>query len=170
MNYSKKDLLSYADFPTPGTTFYDLAPLLAQPESFRHLIHALAERVQRYDYDVIAATDARGFIYSGALAFHCAKALVLVRKAGKLPGVLQEVAYDLEYGQNVLALQQGVLKPGQRVLVIDDVLATGGTAQAVVQLIEATGAVVAALAFPLEITALKGRACLPYAVETLIEV
>jgi len=46
---------------------------------------------------------------------------------------------------------------GQRVLIVDDVIATGGTARATAALVRKLGGSVHALAFLIELEALKGR-------------
>lgn len=162
MKDAKNQVLSYPDFPKPGVLFYDLSGLLMDPASFKGVIDDLAAQVQGFDYDVIVAVDARGFIFGAALALQVEKGLAIVRKPGKLPGAVNTLNYTLEYGSNSLSLQKGLLKPGMRALIIDDVLATGGTAFITSQLIEAEGAIVTGLAFVLEIAALNGRALLPY--------
>jgi adenine phosphoribosyltransferase len=63
----------------------------------------------------------------------------------------------LEYGNDTLEIQEGVLSRGDRVLLIDDVLATGGTLVAGVKLIHQCGAVVESIAVALEIAELPGR-------------
>jgi adenine phosphoribosyltransferase len=85
------------------------------------------------------------------------KGFVPLRKKGKLPGATFEESYGLEYGNDALEIQEGVLSRGNRVLLIDDVLATGGTLIAGVKLIHQCGAVVESVAVALEIAELAGR-------------
>ena len=74
-----------------------------------------------------------------------------------MPGTTFEESYGLEYGNDTLEIQEGVLNRGDRVLLIDDVLATGGTLVAGVKLIHQCGAVVESVAVALEIAELPGR-------------
>ena len=54
---------SIPDFPKPGILFRDITPLLASPEALRATVEQLAERVRDLDIDVVAAAEARGFIF-----------------------------------------------------------------------------------------------------------
>ena len=64
---------------------------------------------------------------------------IMVRKKGsKYPGALLEQAYKLEYGQDTLVLQEGILGHTSRVIIADDLLATGGSTLATKKLIEQT--------------------------------
>ena len=158
------------DFPEPGIFFKDLTPVLADPEGLAVLADALAE-VASVEYDVVAGIEARGFALAAAVAARHARGLLLVRKAGKLPGERIAESYALEYGEATLEVHVGQVPPGTRVLVVDDVLATGGTLAASHRLIERAGWVVAATVVALEIPVLGGRAKLPdRAVHTLLEV
>jgi adenine phosphoribosyltransferase len=96
---------------------------------------------------------------------------VPVRKPGKLPGPVDAVEYDLEYGSDRLEIVQGSLEGGPRVLVIDDLLATGGTAAACAQLVQQAGGVLCGFGFVIELTALEGRSRLTdgVPVEALIQ-
>ena len=65
--------------------------------------------------------------------------------------------YDLEYGSDALEIHHDAVGRGQRVLIVDDLLATGGTAKATSELVTRLGGTVHALAFLIELAALKGR-------------
>jgi adenine phosphoribosyltransferase len=66
--------------------------------------------------------------------------------------------YQLEYGANTVEMHRDAISPGERVLIVDDLLATGGTARATRDLVTQLGGTVHALAFLIELVALKGRA------------
>ena len=83
--------------------------------------------------------------------------LLLIRKAGKLPGERIAESYALEYGEATLEVHTGQLAPGTRVLLVDDVLATGGTVEAIAGLVEQLGGVVVGVNFVIELSFLGGR-------------
>ena len=82
--------------------------------------------------------------------------MVMLRKAGKLPGKTVKISYTIEYGKAVLEIQKDVLEKNERVVICDDLLATGGTAKAGAKLVEKIGANVAGFAFIIELTDLNG--------------
>ncbi|WP_188042763.1 adenine phosphoribosyltransferase [Changpingibacter yushuensis] len=144
------------DFPAPGVLFRDITPLIADPDGFGALIDILAERY-RGKVDAVAGLESRGFILSAPLALALGVGMLTVRKAGRLPGPVVGVDYDLEYGSARMELQPFTVKDGQRVLIIDDVLATGGTANAAFDLIERAGGKPTGLCVLIELAALGGR-------------
>ena len=73
------------DFPKPGIMFKDITPLLAHPEAFRATVDRLAERFAGERIDVIAAAEARGFLFGPPLALRLNVGFVPIRKPGKLP-------------------------------------------------------------------------------------
>ena len=60
--------------------------------------------------DAILSIDTKGFIFGTAISFNLSKPKVVDRKPGKLPGNLIEKFYDLEYGNNSLAIQIDAIK------------------------------------------------------------
>ena len=145
------------DFPRPGILFRDITPLLADPALFRATIDALTKLCAGLEIDIVAAAEARGFIFGAPLALKLNAGFVPIRKAGKLPSRTLSVEYALEYGVDRLEIHDDALKPGQRVLLLDDVLATGGTMAACIELVERAGAQVVACAFLIELKFLSGR-------------
>lgn len=145
------------DFPKPGILFRDITPILLDAQLFRLAITLFAERYQRKNVDKIAAIDARGFLFAGALAHVLGAGLIPVRKKGKLPFKTHTASYDLEYGTNTLELHVDAVRPGQRIVLLDDVLATGGTASAAVSLLQKAGAQVVECGFLIELLNLNGR-------------
>lgn len=156
------------DYPHEGVLFRDITPLLANGEAFGALIDTLAEH---YDgkIDAVAGLESRGFILAAPLALRLGIGMLTVRKAGKLPGPVIGVDYELEYGTARMEIRPDTVHPSDRILVVDDVLATGGTAAASVELIERSGGQVVGLAMLMELLELNGRERLAgYDVETVL--
>lgn len=144
------------DFPKPGILFRDITPLLASPAAFGEAINQFAQRFSDAKIDVVAAAEARGFIFAAPLALRLNAGFVPVRKPGKLPFKTNSFAYALEYGTDTLEIHVDGVNPGQNVLLVDDLLATGGTVQACAKLVEQAGARVVGCAFLIELLALGG--------------
>jgi adenine phosphoribosyltransferase len=157
------------DFPQPGIQFKDITPVLANPRLFASSIELLTERFKPGSVDTVVGIDARGFIFAAAAAIRLQAGFVPVRKKGKLPYQTHEQSYDLEYGQNTVAIHVDAVKPGSRVLLVDDLLATGGTAGAAAALLKTCGAAILEISFLIELAFLKGREKLKdYPVRSLI--
>lgn len=145
------------DFPKPGIMFKDITPLLAVPSAFKESIRLLASEYEGKQIDVIAAAEARGFLFAAPLAIALNKPLIPLRKPGKLPFHSMSLKYDLEYGSAELQMHVDAVNKGQNVLLVDDVLATGGTMAAGAKLIEQAGGKVFGCAFLIELAFLDGR-------------
>jgi adenine phosphoribosyltransferase len=139
----KQAISNVPDFPRPGILFRDISPLLR--DHFDATVQALDALVTEAEWagvDAVAGIESRGFILGAALAIRRNKGFVLVRKQGKLPPPVVDVAYQLEYGAGVLEMQRGQ----GRLVLVDDVLATGGTMSAAAELCERAGYRLQALA------------------------
>ena len=148
-------------FPKEGITFYDISPALEDPLVLRELISHMTEAAQGFEPDIIAGIDARGFLFAMPLALELNCGIVMVRKAGKLPGKILEETYALEYGTARLSVQASRALSGKRVILCDDLLATGGTLAASAKLISQAGGTLAGAVCVIELTGLNGREKLP---------
>jgi adenine phosphoribosyltransferase len=157
METLKTKIRHVADFPKPGILFYDITTLLRDAESFRVVIDALTHPFQDGNIDVVVGIESRGFILGGAVADRLGAGFVPVRKPGKLPSKAVRESYALEYGTDSLEMHADAVGEGQQVLIVDDVIASGGTAKATASLVRQLGGSVHALAFLIELEALKGR-------------
>ena len=144
-------------FPKAGIQFKDITPVLADARLFAGTIDLLTAGFKQGDIDTVVGIDARGFIFAAAAAVKLQAGFVPVRKQGKLPFDTHSQSYDLEYGQNTIAIHIDAVKPGARVLLIDDLLATGGTAEAAAILLRKVGATILEASFVIELSALNGR-------------
>lgn len=145
------------DFPEPGILFRDITPLLQNTAAFASAVDQLREHFNPLDFDVIVPVESRGFLFGAPMAYQMGKALVPVRKPGKLPSPTYSTEYTLEYGSNAIEIHADGINPGQRVLILDDLLATGGTLEAAARLVEKAGGVIAGIGVVIELTELDGR-------------
>ena len=153
----RRAIRNIPDFPKPGIQFKDITPVLADARLFSGTIDLLTAGFKRGEIDAVVGIDARGFIFAAAAAAKLHAGFIPVRKKGKLPFDTHEQSYDLEYGQNTVAIHTDAVKPGARVLLIDDLLATGGTAEAAAMLLQKVGAKILEASFLIELSELNGR-------------
>ncbi len=159
-----------SDFPKPGILFRDITPLLGRPEALRETVRRMAEPYRTAGIDVVAAAEARGFIFAAPLALELDVGFVPVRKPGKLPFDTHAFHYELEYGTDTLEVHRDGILPKQKVLLVDDLLATGGTMEACCRLVEKSGGTVAGCVFLIELEGLGGAKRLtPYEPYSLIK-
>lgn len=162
-------VVSIPDYPEPGIIFRDVTSILQDAEGLKLAIDSLQAELDGLDFDVIAGTESRGFIFGMPIAYNLHKPFVLVRKKGKLPRETVSVSYDLEYGSAEIEMHKDSIKPGQKVVLIDDLIATGGTIEAAAKLVEQLGGEVVKIIFLMELAGLHGREKLSkYDVESVI--
>ena len=152
----KKSIKDYPDFPKKDIIFKDISPVIADPEIFSEVI----EKISRYsflnDADAIIAIDARGFIFGSAISKTIKKPLILARKKNKLPGKVLEQSYGLEYGKDVLSIQESAILPFKKFAIVDDLLATGGTAKCVIDMLRKKNKEILGISVIIELTFLDG--------------
>ena len=105
---------SIPDFPEPGIIFRDVTSILQDPDGLKLSIDLIQEKLEGLDFDVIAGTESRGFIFGVPVAYNMHKAFVPVRKKGKLPCETVSREYALEYGTAAIEIHKDAIKPGQR--------------------------------------------------------
>ena len=157
----RKAVRTIPDFPKPGVLFRDITPILGDPALLEVAVELLALPYAQQSITKVVGPESRGFIFGLSLARRLGAGFVPIRKKGRLPYDTVSVAYDLEYGTDILEMHVDALQPGERVLIHDDVIATGGTAAACHKLVGQLGAVVVGFSFLIELGTLNGRARLP---------
>jgi adenine phosphoribosyltransferase len=144
------------DYPKKGIVFFDITPILSDPDAFRHAVDCLAEKFKDCGATKIVAAEARGFIFGAPLAYKMGIGFVPVRKPGKLPYKSRCVSYDLEYGTDTLCMHEDAIAEGEKVLVIDDLLATGGTVEGMLKLVKEAGGDIVGCGFVIQLGFLDG--------------
>lgn len=169
MKELKDYVISIPDFPEKGIIFRDVTGILNEAEGIQLAIDQLQGFLKDVDFDILAGTESRGFIFGMPIAYNMKKPFALVRKKGKLPRETVEKSYELEYGQATIEMHKDAIKPGDKVVLVDDLLATGGTMEAAAALVEELGGEVVKIIFVIELAGLKGREKLSkYNVESAI--
>lgn len=157
MKKMKDYVLSIPDFPEKGIIFRDVTSVLADADGLHMAIDEMMKLLEGLEFDVIAGSESRGFIFGMPIAYELHKPFVLIRKKGKLPRETVSVSYELEYGTAELEMHRDAIKPGQKVVLVDDLIATGGTSKAMISLVEQLDGQVVKNIFLMELAGLKGR-------------
>lgn len=162
-------IITIPDFPEPGIQFRDVTSVLQDADSLRLAIDSLQELLNGVEFDVLAGTESRGFLFGMPLAYQLRKPFVPIRKKGKLPRETVSKEFALEYGTAVIEMHKDAILPGQKVVLIDDLIATGGTIKAAAELVEELGGEVVKMIFLIELAGLNGRDVLKgYSVDSVI--
>jgi adenine phosphoribosyltransferase len=168
----KKLIKNFPDFPKQGVLFRDINPLISDGGALNYISEEFYRRFSAEKPTMIAGIESRGFIIATCIAIRFGVGVIMIRKAGKLPGKISRQSYQIEYGTAEMEIQQGSLLPGQNVIVADDLIATGGTALAAARLLREEGANISGFAFLIELSDLRGGAALRelgYNTQSLIE-
>ena len=164
-------IANYPDFPKQGILFRDINPVFKRNDALNYIADEFYRIYNKSKVDMVAGIESRGFIIATALALRFGSGILMIRKAGKLPGRTLKKSYDIEYGTAIMEIQQDAIDKGNNILIADDLIATGGTAEAAAQLIKELGGNVVGFAFIIELSDLKGADRLRrmgYNVESLV--
>lgn len=140
-----------------GVVFWDITPLLKDRNAFKECVRRMAEHSRDKGVDVVVSSEARGFIFGGALAYELGAGFVPIRKKGKLPWKTVQYTYEKEYESDTVEVHEDSIEQGQKVLLVDDLLATGGTIKANAELVEKLGGRIVGMVFLIELGYLHGR-------------
>ena len=152
----KNKIKEYPNFPKKGILFRDFSPILKDPSALSFIADEISRYFHPKDIDLFAGIESRGFILACVLASRYNKGMIMIRKAGKLPGKTAKLSYTIEYGKDSNRDSERYYQRGARILICDDLLATGGTAKASAKLIEKVGGKISGFAFIIELTELNG--------------
>ena len=168
----KDHIRSIQDYPKKGILFRDITTLIKNKTAFTKCIDEIIEKSNKFEFNKIAAVEARGFVFASAVSYILKKPFILLRKKNKLPADTHSVDFELEYGKATMEIHKDSIEQGASVLLIDDLVATGGTSEAAAKLIEISKGKVAGFVFVINLFDLGGCDKLikkGYKVENLIE-
>ena len=168
----KDYIRSIQDYPKKGILFRDITTLIKNETAFTKCIDEIIEKSNKFEFNKIAAIEARGFVFASAVSYILKKPFILLRKKNKLPADTHSVDFELEYGKATMEVHKDSIAQDDSVLLIDDLVATGGTSEAAAKLIEISKGKVAGFVFVINLFDLGGCDKLikkGYKVENLIE-
>ena len=116
----KDKITEYPNFPKKGILFRDFSPILKDPSSLSYIAEEFSKHFHPKDVDVFAGIESRGFLLATILALKYNKGMIMIRKAGKLPGKTAKLAYTIEYGKDTIEIQKDVIEKDQKVVICDD--------------------------------------------------
>ena len=132
----KRFIRTVNDFPIKGIKFRDITSLIERPIAFQKTCSELTKITKKFDGNIVASIESRGFIFAGTIARDLGLPFVLARKPGKLPNETYKKSFDLEYGSTSIEIQKNTqINPNDKIVIVDDLVATGGTAIACAELL-----------------------------------
>ena len=152
----KDHIRSIPDYPKKGILFRDITTLIKNEDAFTQSIDEIIEKSKKFEFNKIAAVEARGFVFASAVSYILKKPFILLRKKNKLPAEVHSVDFELEYGTATMEVHKDAIKQDDSVLLIDDLIATGGTAEAAAKLIEMSKGKVAGYVFVINLFDIGG--------------
>jgi len=116
----KEKINEYQDFPKKGILFRDFSPILKDPSALSYVVDELSKHFHPKNIDLFVGIESRGFLLASAMAVRYNKGMIMIRKAGKLPGKTVKQSYAIEYGNDTLEIQNNSITKGDRILICDE--------------------------------------------------
>jgi len=127
-------------YPKNNLKFYRIEAICENSMLLNYIIDQMTKKVNELNVDVIVTADARGFLFASPVAAKTNKPLVIMRKAGKLAGPVDEISYQKAYGTTeIIEISMDSNLKDKRVVIIDDGIASGGTTCAMYNLVTQRG-------------------------------
>ena len=167
----KEYIRSIPDYPKKGILFRDITTLIKNEKAFAYCIDQIVKKSKQFQFNKIAAVEARGFVFASAVSYILNKPFILLRKKNKLPAETHSIDFELEYGAATIEVHKDSINKEDSVIIIDDLVATGGTADAAAKLIKISNGKVAGFIFVINLFDIGGYNKLikqGYKVENLI--
>jgi adenine phosphoribosyltransferase len=133
----KEYIRSIPDYPKKGILFRDITTLIKNEKAFAETIKQIVEKSKSFDFEKIAAIEARGFVFASA--------------------VVHSIDFELEYGTATIEVHKDSINENEKVLIIDDLIATGGTSEAAAKLVEMSKGIVSGFIFVINLFDLGGN-------------
>ena len=169
MEKLKKLISTYENYPKTGVNFKDVLEIVHYPKIFKELIIKMASSELIKNAEALISIDARGFVFGSAIALETSKPMIVARKPGKLPGEIIKRKYNLEYGENILTIQENSIKKFNSFAIIDDLIATGGTAECVSKILYDNNKIITGLLVVVELEKLGGALRFTYPLESILK-
>jgi adenine phosphoribosyltransferase len=135
----RSNIHTVADWPCAGVIFRDISPLLRHPRAARMVTDTLIQRYVEADITHVGAVDSQGFLLGSILAYALNKPLILLRKAGHLPGKVNALSYESNFGSGRMEVHSDAFDQHSRVLLVDDLIASGHTLLTAAELVRQQG-------------------------------
>ncbi len=140
-DYLQKALQHY---PFKGVDkFYDVLKIYENPVLTGYIVASFVTAIEKLNLDssnlCIATPEVRGIPAAAMVAEILQVPLVMIRKAGKIPGEVISKNYATAYSEDVLEISTHSDLKNRDVILIDDGIASGGTTLTCCDLIEQVG-------------------------------
>ena len=76
----KDHIRSIQDYPKKGILFRDITTLIKNETAFTKCIDEIIEKSNKFEFNKIAAVEARGFVFASAVSYILKKPFILLRK------------------------------------------------------------------------------------------